>query len=122
MSDGSPTGGVDIPGRYQAAVKALEARQEEWWNSLTKEEQLNAFCAVSRRIYQGEIQAKGTYRYVLYDVFGFGPESYMAAQEAGYLAIHNSIYDDEYESKMLYAFCVKWGIEDADRKVTEFLI
>jgi hypothetical protein len=57
----------------------------------SKEQQLNAFCAVVRRIYKGELEDKGTYRYVLYNIFGFGPESYVPAQMAGFLGLHNSI-------------------------------
>lgn len=78
---------------FQQAIDRMELEQEEYWNSLSKEQQLMAFCAVSRRIFKGEIEDRGTYRYVLYDVFGFGPESYLPAQVAGYLAIHNSIFD-----------------------------
>jgi hypothetical protein len=77
---------------FNQAMKELEDKSEEYYNSLTKEQQLDAFCAISRRIYRGEIEDRGSYRYVLYDVFGFGTEAYAQAQCAGYLAIHNSIY------------------------------
>jgi hypothetical protein len=73
----------------------LESKSEEFWNSLTKEQQLDVFCAVCRRIYQSEIIDKGSYRYTLYDVFKFGPESYSPALDAGYLTIHNRIYTDD---------------------------
>jgi hypothetical protein len=76
---------------YQEAMESFEKEQEEYWNSLTKEQQLKAFCAVVRRIYKGELVDQGSYRYVLYDVFGFGPEAYTQAQDAGYLDIHNAI-------------------------------
>lgn len=78
---------------FNEAMAEVEKESEAYWNSLSKEDQLKAFCAVSRRIYKGEIEDRGTYRYVLYDVFGFGPEAYAPAQLAGYLTIHNSIYD-----------------------------
>jgi len=77
---------------FNQAMKELEDKSEQYWNSLTKEQQLDAFCAISRRIHRGEIEEQGSYRYVLYQVFGFGPEAYAQAQCAGYLAIHNSIY------------------------------
>lgn len=89
----------EISKTFKEAMAEVEKDSEEYWNSLSKEEQLKAFCAMSRRIYKGEIKDRGTYRYVLYDVFGFGPEAYAPAQLAGYLEIHNSIYvgglDDE---------------------------
>lgn len=77
---------------FNQAMQSIEDKSEQYWNSLTEEQQLDAFCAMSRRIYRGEIQQQGSYRYILYDVFGFGPEAYAQAQCAGYLAIHNSIY------------------------------
>jgi len=76
---------------FDKAIQLMEQEQEQYWNSLTKEQQLMAFCAVVRRVFKGEVEDEGTYRYVLYDVFGFGPESYLPAQVAGYLTIHNLI-------------------------------
>ncbi len=100
--------------QFQKVVDAMEKEQEEYWNSLTKEQQLMAFCAMSRRIVDGEIKQRGTYRYVLYNVFGFGPEAYMPAQCAGYLDIHNAIYDAEHEADLLKAFAKFHGLgEDA---------
>jgi hypothetical protein len=100
--------------QFQKVVDAMKKEQEEYWNSLTKEQQLLAFCAMSRRIVDGEIKQKGTYRYVLYNVFGFGPEAYMPAQCAGYLDIHNAIYDAEHEADLLKAFAKFHGLgEDA---------
>ena len=88
---------------FQEAHAKLEQEQEEYWNSLSKEDQLKAFCAVVRRIHQAEIEDQGTYRHALYGVFGFGPEAYGQAQMAGYLTIHNLIYTDEYEGKLIAA-------------------
>ena len=85
----------EVQNAFQEALAKLEERQEEYWNSLTKEQQLDAFCAVVRRIYQGEIENRRSYRGVLYDVFGFGPEAYLQAQVAGYLMIHNAIFDSQ---------------------------
>ena len=96
--------------RFQIVINEWEKEQEEYWNSLTKEEQLKVFCAVSRRIYKGEILEKGSYRYVLYNTFGFGPEAYAPAQVAGYLSIHNAIYDAEHERDLLIAFAKSQGL------------
>jgi hypothetical protein len=82
----------DISEKFQEYQKEEEQKQEDFWNSLSKEDQLKAFCAMSRRICKGELEDQGTYRHVLYGVFKFGPESYMPAQLAGYLSIHNAIY------------------------------
>jgi hypothetical protein len=80
---------------YVEAMKAIENEQEAYWNSLSKEDQLKAFCAVVRRIVQGELQDKGSYRWVLYDVFGFGPESYTLGMDCGFMALHNAIIPDK---------------------------
>ena len=68
---------------------------EDFWNSLTYDQKCDAFHAVVRRIYDGEIKVSGSYRYVLYDIFGFGPDMYTRGMDCGYMALHNSIMDDE---------------------------
>ena len=110
----------EISKHFNDVMKRVETEQEVFWNTLTKEEQLKAFCAVSRRIYQAEIVDQGSYRHALYTVFGFGPEAYAQAQMAGYLAIHNCIYDSEHERDVLLAFCKKMNIENGEQKVKEF--
>ena len=80
---------------FQKAMDEIEQEQEQFWKSLSQDDQLKAFCAVVRRIHQGEIIDKGSYRHVLYGVFGFDSESYAQAQHAGYLDIHNSIVVNE---------------------------
>ena len=100
--------------------EAFREKQEKFWDSLSPEQQLQAFCAVARRIYKGEIEDRGTFRYVLYDVFGFGPDSYVPAQLAGYFAIHNSIYDADHDSRLLRKFCEVNGIENVEEKMLNF--
>lgn len=112
----------DFSDTFNEVMDQLKNEQEKYWTGLSKEEQLKAFCAVARRIHQAELIDKGSYRHVLYGVFGFGSESYAQAQLAGYLDIHNSIFDIEHETRLLKAFCVKYNIEDADNKVINFLI
>ncbi len=83
---------------YEKTMGIIEDRQEKFWDSLTKDEQLMVFCCVSRRICQGELIDKGSYRHILYSVFGFDLSSYTQAHDAGYMAIHNAIYySDEPE-------------------------
>ena len=95
---------------FQEAMNAIEREEEAWWNSLTEDQQISALCCVSRRIHEGDIRQKGSYRYVLYQVFGFGPEAYARAQLAGYLAIHNSIYTSEDERRLLERFAEYNGL------------
>lgn len=90
----------DFADAFNKAMKEIEEDQEKFWSSLSKEDQLKAFCCVSRRLVEGEIKNPRSYRGVLYSVFGFGPEAYAQAQCAGFLAIHNSIMTDEEFEEM----------------------
>ena len=105
---------------YTEAMKEIENEQEAYWNSLTKEQQLKAFCAVSRRLQQGELIDKGSYRWVLYDVFGFGSEAYTQGMDCGYMALHNAIVDEDHDVRLFEEFCKKHGIEDSDKKIADF--
>jgi hypothetical protein len=74
--------------------KQTEREMDEWWNALTKDDQMKAFYSVVKRLVDGELEQKGSYRYVLYDVFGFGAESYMLGMMCGFMSLHNSIERD----------------------------
>ena len=71
--------------------KKTEYEMDEWWNAMSKDDQMKAFYSVMKRLVDGELVQKGSYRYVLYEVFGFGPESYMLGMMCGYMSLHNSI-------------------------------
>ena len=72
-----------------------EADNDAWWNGLSEKEREDAFYAVCKRIHKAELKDKGTYRYALYDVFGFDPGMYKAGMDCGYMALHNAIGDGE---------------------------
>ncbi len=40
----------DISDQFTQIMKQIEDEQEQYWNSLSKDDQLKAFCAVVRRI------------------------------------------------------------------------
>ena len=80
--------------------KEDEARNDAWWEGLTEEEREDAFYAVCKRLHQGELKERGTYRYVLYNVFGFDPGMYMRGMDCGFMALHNAIFDGEEFEKM----------------------
>ena len=67
------------------------AENNAWWNNLTEQEREDAFYAVCKRIHQAEIKDQGSYRYALYDVFGFNEGMYMRGMQCGFMDIHNSI-------------------------------
>ena len=85
----------ELHNSFQRWEVELEEDHDKFWNGLSKDDQLKAFCSVMRLLYKAELEEHGSYRYILYDVFGFGPESYAQAQVSGFLALHNAIWDGE---------------------------
>ena len=83
-----------------------EKSANDFWDTLTYDQKCDAFHAVVSKIFEGEIKVKGSYRYVLYDVFGFGADMYTRGMDCGYMALHNSIMNDEQ-----FAEANKWMLE-----------
>jgi len=75
----------------QERTKQLAIEDYEWWNALPHEERLRAFRSVCRRIHQGDVIEHGSYRHVLYEVFGFNGDAYVDGMDCGYMDIHNLI-------------------------------
>jgi hypothetical protein len=82
---------------HKAAKKTYEDEANTWWEDLSYDDKLRAFYSVVQRIHDGDITQQGSYRYVLYDVFGFGPDAYGLGMECGYMSLHNSIMNAEEE-------------------------
>jgi len=72
-----------------------ESAVDDWWNNLHEDEREWAFYAVCKRIHKAELQDRGTYRWALYDVFGFDGGMYRNGMDCGFMAIHNAIGDGE---------------------------
>ena len=77
-----------------------EEENDAWWDGLTEKEREDAFYAVSKRIHQAELMDHGTYRYALYDVFGFNEGMYRKGMDCGYLDLHNSIIDEDQKATL----------------------
>lgn len=90
----------DFGQEMEKIMKEDEARVDAWWDSLTEEEREDAFYAVCKRIYKGDVVDNGTYRWVLYDVFGFDPGMYMRGMDCGYMALHNILFDGQELQRM----------------------
>lgn len=100
----------EIQRLFQEAKVANQKDADNFWDNLSYEDKCNAFHAVIERIHKGEIVDKGSYRWVLYDVFGFGPDMYTRGMECGYMELHNSIMSDE-EVEKANAWMVKKEVE-----------
>lgn len=79
----------------QEASAKYVADCDEYWDALPYDDKLMAFSSVVKRIVKGDIKDRGSYRYVLYDVFGFDMDSYIVGMECGYMNLHNSIVNIE---------------------------
>ena len=104
---------------FTEAMDEIRTEREEYWNSLSLDEQLKCFCAVVERIMEGEDEGR-SYRGILYSVFGFGPEAYAQAQMAGFLGLHNSIFDSKNTPHLLRSFAKHAGIETPEDAVAKF--
>ncbi len=115
---------ADSSNLFMQAMNEIKEDEETYWRSLSKEQQLCCFNSVVRRIHKGDVELHGSYRYVLYDVFGFGPEAYARAQMAGYLDIHNMITTPEQERKLLTEFAKHMGHNDEEivEKIHSFFV
>jgi len=115
---------ADSSNLFMQAMNEIKEDEETYWRSLSKEQQLCCFNSVVRRIHKGDVELHGSYRYVLYDVFGFGPEAYARAQMAGYLDIHNMITTPEQERKLLTEFAKHMGHndEEIEEKIHSFFV
>jgi hypothetical protein len=106
--------------KMEKARVAYEAKNDAWWAALTETEREDAFYAVCKRLFQGEIKQRGTYRYVLYDVFGFDAGMYVAGMECGFMALHNAIFDGDDLQKMKSVNRVE-VIDDTGRAYVKYL-
>lgn len=95
-------------------------QNEDWWNSLSEEEREDAFYAVVKRLHKGELKDTGSYRHVLYSVFGFGLHMYGEGMSCGYLDLHNSIYSQQ-EIDNLKQTSYQSGYSEAIENMLELL-
>jgi len=86
--------------QMEESRKQYEEENDAWWDGLTEKEREDAFYAVCKRIHQAEFMDHGTYRYALYDVFGFDMNMYTRGMDCGYMALHNTIGDGVDYQKM----------------------
>ncbi len=109
---------------FVAAIEHERQLSETFWNNLSSEEQLWAFCAIMRRINDSYLSENGTpsYRHFLYDVMGWGPEAYSSAQCSGFLDIHNSIFNIDDLTNAVINTNKQLGIESDPEAVRDIII
>ena len=72
--------------REQYTLKA-----KEYFDSLETDNQLLLFFHITNLIFENYFNDNGSYRGLLYDKFGFGPEAYSLGMDSGMFTLHNSI-------------------------------
>jgi len=80
---------------------------DQWWNSLSKQDQQRAFYSVCKRIYMADVEDKGSYRHALYKVFDFDLDSYGLGMDCKFIDIHNLIKGGLDESILHDAHSIK---------------
>jgi|TARA_B100001094_G_scaffold113408_2_gene109359 hypothetical protein len=91
---------MDAQIAYKEETEQYSTDNEKWWNELPEEEREKAFYAVCKRIYKSDIEKQGSYRYALYQIFGFDMSMYGVGMDCGYIDIHNTIYGGVELAKM----------------------
>lgn len=116
---------TEFSNQFAEAASKYQKEAADLFQALPYDDRLKVFCAVVELLAKGELDEGKSYRGVLYDVFKFGPESYGAAQGAGFLALHNSIYTFDELQDIIKEF-VSEGMDIAkdnlDRQIMDFLI
>jgi hypothetical protein len=96
---------------YQERYKS---EATEFWNNLSYDDKLKAFYYVVSKIYEGDVKLRGSYRYILYDLFSFEMDAYIIGIDCGYLNLHNIIYSGVDFDKFQTAKTVKMGDHTLD--------
>lgn len=107
---------------FNQAMENEEQEQEKFWNSLSDEDRLKAFCSVVRRLHQAELIENQSYRGTLYDTFEFGLEAYASAQCAGFLELHNAIYDKTAIIELLRTFNQQLMLGASEESILQFVV
>lgn len=80
---------------FEKSIEEFDKETDNWWNNLSEEDQQRAFYSVMKRVVQGELRDRGSYRHILYDTFGFDHSAYAMGLRCGFMELHNSIYTQE---------------------------
>ena len=84
----------------EEALEQYEQKAKEYYDSLGMDNQLLLFFYITNVIFKNYFKDNGSYRGLLYDKFGFGPEAYSLGMDSGMFALHNSISTpDESEER-----------------------
>lgn len=75
----------------EKALKEYTQKAKDYFNSFDTDNQLLLFFHITNTIFKNYFNDNGSYRGLLYNKFGFGPEAYSLGLDSGMFALHNSI-------------------------------
>lgn len=76
----------------EKANEQYKIKAKEFFESLELDNQLLIFYHITNSIFENYFKSSGSYRALLYDKLGFGPEAYSLGLDSGMFAVHNAIY------------------------------
>jgi hypothetical protein len=91
----------------EEALEQYKQKGKEYFESLEMDNQLLLFFYITNVIFENYFEDNGSYRGLLYDKFGFGPEAYSLGCDSGMFALHNSISTPD-ESEERFNILVKF--------------
>ena len=84
----------------EEALGQYQQKAKEYFISLNTDNQLLLFFYFTNIIFENYFKDNGSYRGLLYDKFGFGPEAYSLGCDSGMFTLHNAISTpDELEER-----------------------
>lgn len=84
----------------EEALEQYKQKAKECFSSLNTDNQLLLFFYITNIIFENYFKDNGSYRGLLYDKFGFGPEAYSLGCDSGMFTLHNAISTpDELEER-----------------------
>ena len=79
----------------EEALEQYKQKAKEYFESLEMDNRLLIFFHITNVIFENYFKDNSSYRGLLYDKFGFGPEAYSLGMDSGMFALHNAISTPE---------------------------
>ena len=79
----------------EQSQELYEQKAKEYFDSLETDNQLLLFFHITNVIFKNYFKDNSSYRGLLYDKFGFGPEAYSLGMDSGMFSLHNAISTPE---------------------------
>ena len=99
---------LDLEAKLRAEYKE---KAKDYFNSLSQDDQLLVFFHITNTIFENYYKDKSSYRTLLYDKFGFSPDSYSIGMDSGMFAIHNDLTIPEDREEMLRLIVKHFNLE-----------